>query len=244
MLISIKFVRAIVIMMALFFARNGLAQTPGVGTWNVVNTKVTFNNKWSAFFEAQVRSQKFFNHFSYHEYKGGVGYNFKKQLSVVLALGQYVTYTPDGNFKSPVQSSEFRLWQQFTVNNNIDRFKLEHRYRTEQRFTSAGYRNRFRYRANLIIPFNKPKVETHTLYASVFDEIFLTNKAPYFERNRFFAGLGYQFSELFSLQTGILRQFDYRSNNTSFGKTYFQTSLLFNINEKRSERERHPSSMD
>jgi hypothetical protein len=242
--IKILYAKAIIFLVALFFTVASNGQTKGLGTWSLVNAKVTFNYRLSAFFEAQVRSQKFFNHFSYHEYKGGVGLNFKKQLAIVLAMGQYVTYSSDGNFKSPVQNSEFRLWQQFTMNNNVGRFKVEHRYRSEQRFTSAGYRNRFRYRTNLIVPFNKLKVEKGALYASLFDEIFLTNKAPYFERNRFYTGLGYQFSDVFSLQMGLLHQFDYRSNTSSVSKNYFQTSLLFNINEKRSERERHPGSMD
>jgi hypothetical protein len=219
------------------------AQTDGLGTWNVVNLRKTFNSKWNGFFEAQIRSQQFYNDFSYHEYKGGIGYNFGKQFSVVLAAGQYVTYTPHGNLDT-VTNSEFRLWQQFTLTNNINRLKIEHRYRTEQRWASSGYRNRFRYRLNTIIPINKKAVEKNAVYATVSDEIFLTDKKPYFERNRFFAGLGYVFSKLFTLQGGFLRQYDYRATGTSTGKNYLQVSLLFSINEHKSARERHPSTTD
>jgi hypothetical protein len=223
------------------FSSNG--QTDGLGTWNVFNIRKQINEKWSAFFEAQIRSQKLYNDFSYHEYKGGIGYNIAKQFNVVIAAGQYVTYTPTGNLDT-VTSSEFRFWQQFTLTNNLGRVKIEHRYRSEQRWVNSVYRNRFRYRLNTVIPFNKKKVEKHTLYASVSDEIFLTDKKPYFERNRLFGGLGYVFTELFTLQGGFLRQYDYRMTGTSFGKNYLQLSLLFSINEHKSKRERHPSTTD
>jgi hypothetical protein len=220
------------------------AQTDGLGTWNVLNVKKTFNPKWSAFFEAQTRSQKLYNNFSYHELKGGVGYNFNNKLAVLVAVGQYVTYDPTGNFKSPVSSSEFRFWQQFTLTNNVDPLKIEHRYRTEQRWTSSGYRNRFRYRLNGLLPINKKTIETHTLYASVYDEVFFTNEKPYFERNRVYAGMGYNFSKLFALQVGWIRQYDLKVTGNSIGKNYLQTNLLFSIGENKSKREKHPSTDD
>ncbi len=235
--------KAIVALMALFFSMNALAQTDGLGTWNLLNVKKTFNEKWNAFFEGQLRSQKIYNDFNYHEYKGGIGYNIAKQFNITVAAGQYVTYMPVGNFKN-VTSSEFRFWQQFTLTNNLNRVKIEHRYRIEQRWTSAEYRNRFRYRLSVLVPFNKKKIETGTVYGSVSNEIFLTNVKPYFERNRFAIGIGYVFDDHFTLQSGYLRQYDYRMTGNSTGKDYLQTSLLFTLNEHKSNMERHPSPAD
>lgn len=220
-----------------------MAQTKGLGTWNILNVRKQFNKRWNSFFEAQIRSQKTYDDFNYHEYKGGYGYNIAKQFNITLAGGQYVTYRPVGNLKT-VTNSEFRLWQQFTLSNNLGRVKVEHRYRIEQRWTSAGYRNRFRYRINTIIPVNSEKVEKGTFYLSVSDEIFLTNQRPHFERNRLFGGGGYMFSELFTLQGGILNQYDVSATGKGQTKSYLQLSLLFSLNEGRSERERHPSTTD
>ena len=231
-------------MLAFFFVYTSNAQTPGLGTWSTLNTRIQFNSNWNAFVEAQTRSQKYYYDFSYHELKGGIGYDIKKQLLVFLAMGQYVTYTPSGNFKTPVLAKEFRLWQQLLVSNYINRLKLEHRYRIEQRFFDTGYRNRFRYLINAIVPINKPGVEKNTFYTSLFMEIFLTDRAPHFERTRFFAGAGYRFTKLFTLQSGFLRQYDYQINKPGTGKTYFQTSLLFNIDEHKSKRENNPMQMD
>jgi len=235
--------KAIIFSMALFLITTSDAQTPGLGTWNVFNIRKTFDERWNAFFEAQARSQQLYHDFNYHEYKGGIGYNIAKQFNVVLAAGQYVTYAPTKNFDTVI-NSEFRLWQQFTLTNNLNRVKIEHRYRIEQRWTSAQYRNRFRYRLNILIPVNKSKIDKGALYTSVSDEIFLTDKAPYFERNRFFAGVGYVFTDLFTLQTGFLRQYDYRLTGRSTAKNYLQTSLLFTLTEDKSKRERHPSPTD
>jgi len=137
--------RKAIFVMALFLSANVFSQTSGLGTWNVISSKFTFNKKWSILAEAQVRSQKVVYDFNYYEYKAGVGYNFPKTLSVLFAMGHYATFQPDGNFKKPYANDEFRMWEQFVLTNNIGRIKLEHRYRIEQRFTSfAGYRNRFR----------------------------------------------------------------------------------------------------
>jgi hypothetical protein len=236
--------KAGILMLALLFCNAGKSQTPGLGTWNVLNAELSLSDKWKLFTEMQLRSQKFYDHLNYHEIKGGISFDVTDKASALIGLGQYVTYDPTGNFKSPVSNSEFRMWEQFTLTNNLDRLKLEHRYRAEQRFTSGGYRNRFRYRINAIVPINKTKVEAKTFYLTAFDEMFVTNRKPYFERNRLFAGSGYSFSDLFTLQAGWIRQFDFRSNLSSITKDYLQVSLLFDFETHKSKREKHPSSMD
>jgi hypothetical protein len=243
-MIKREIIKACIVMPALLFYNLAVAQTPGLGTWNIINGRYSFNDKWNVFAEAQLRTQKFYNHFFYHEAKGGVGYNITDKAAALIGMGQYVTYEPTGNFKSPVSNSEFRMWVQFTLTNNIDRLKIEHRYRAEQRFTSSGYRNRFRYRLSAIVPINKPKIEARTFYASANNEIFLTNRNPYYERNRLFIGGGYAFTKEFTLQGGWLKQFDFRPHSTSFTKDYLQVSLLFDFKEHNPKRERHPSSMD
>lgn len=220
------------------------AQTPGMGTWNVATGRYTINAKWNVFFETQLRSQQAYHHFNYHEYKGGIGYNFPQKISLVAAMGHYTTYQPDGDFKSPVINSEFRLWQQLILNNYLSRVKLEHRYRFEQRFTSNGYRNRFRYRLNAIIPINKPVVENNTWYLSFSNEIFLSNSGNFFEQNRLSLLVGYDINDLLTVQTGLVNRFDYFGSGKEQWKNFLQTTLLFSFNEGKSGRERHPSQVD
>ena len=220
------------------------AQTPGTGTWSVLSGKYTVNKQWNFFLESQLRSQQVYNHFNYYELKGGVGYNFPKSISAILAIGHYASYQPDGNFKTPQTGNEFRIWEQFVINNNINRLKLEHRYRIEQRFTADGYRNRFRYRLNALYPLNQQSIGPKTWYLSVYNEFFLNNEGVYFEQNRLYAGIGYQINNRLTLQTGWINRFDQFSQNKTQTKNFFQTILLFSLNEFKSGRELHPGSVD
>ncbi|MES2332427.1 MAG: DUF2490 domain-containing protein [Bacteroidota bacterium] len=230
---------------ALLLSLQATAQTDGLGTWNVVSAKITFNKQWSAFGEVQARSQKLIHDFNYYEYKAGVGYNFPKTASVLFAMGHYATFQPDGDFKKPFVNDEFRIWEQFVLTNNIGRVKIEHRYRIEQRFTSnAGYRNRFRYRLNVIVPLNNKEIKNNTWYTSIFNEVFVTNERPYFEQNRIFLGAGYQFNKRFTLLAGVVNRFDQSVTNVPSWKNYFQTNFIFSVDEFKSGRERHPSSVD
>lgn len=235
-----------VALMAFFFTGRTAAQTDGLGTWNVLSAKMTFNKRWSAFAEGQLRSQQVVHDFNYYEYKAGIGYNLPKTVSFLVAMGHYGTYQPDGDFKTPVINDEFRIWEQFVLENNIGRVKLEHRYRIEQRFTSQfGYRNRFRYRINAIVPLNHAQIKPGTWYTSVFNEMFVTNENPYFEQNRIFLGIGYQFNPNLTVLAGYLNRFDQSpGSHATTWKNYWQTNLLISIDEFKSGRERHPSSVD
>jgi Protein of unknown function (DUF2490) len=221
------------------------AQNNKFGTWNIVNTKLNLDKNWAVFNELQLRSQLFYGDFYYYEIKGGISYSINKNFSVLAGTGRYMTYSNGGDFNKPFVNKEFRTWQQITMNNYLDRVKFEHRYRLEQRWLSnGGYRNRFRYRLNTFLPINNKKIEPHTFYLTAFDEIFLTNVAPYFERNRILGGAGYQFSKHLTLQTGYVYQFDYRANNTKAGKSYLQLAVLIELNAHKNPREKIPGSED
>jgi hypothetical protein len=63
------------------------------------------------------------------------------------------------------------------------------------------------------------------------DEIFLTDRPTYFERNRLFVGFGWRVSPTFTFQTGWIRQFDYNISD-EIGKNFLQVSFSFNLNPK------------
>lgn len=219
------------------------AQPDKLGSWEMANINYQYTKHISFFGEIQARSQRLTTDFFYHEVKGGVGYSIGKKISFLVAAGDYRTYVFPGNFKS-LQTKEFRFWQQFSFKSNLDPVRVDHRFRIEQRWLNGNYRNRFRYRINPVIPINHKTIVPKTLYGVVFDELFFTNQAPYFERNRFFVGLGYQFSKLIAIQSGFLRQFDYRKTDDGSGKNFLQTSLLFTLERKEPIAPRHPQMMD
>lgn len=234
------FIKAILIGVVFYCTK--LSAQDYLGGWHLANAKFVLSQKWSAWAEIQTRSWKLTNRFYYHELKTGFSYQLNPSANVLMGFGQYGTYDNTGNYKPPV-THEFRMWEQLTLTNNIDRLKLEHRYRVEQRFFGPNYKNRFRYRLNGIVPLNHRSIVNKTVYVSVYDEIFLNNRAPHFERNRIFGGAGYQFTKLFTFQAGYINQYDYR-NPGHFSKGYLQTTFLFTVDAKSLLKERHPSSDD
>jgi hypothetical protein len=230
-------------LLLLFFSLNVFSQND-LGSWNVLNFNVKVNPKWNVFVESQVRSLTFYDQFHYYEYKIGVSYKINPNFSLTTGIGSYNTFSEGGNFELPAQNRETRTWIQVNMKNPLKYVIFEHRYRAEQRFTSNGYKNRFRYRLNAIVPLNKEKIGPKTLYASLWNELFFTDKEPFFERNRLFIGLGYEFSENLAIQSGYIHQFDYKINDET-GKDFFNLSLLYTIDlNKKKATNYSPSTPD
>ncbi|MBK8699193.1 MAG: DUF2490 domain-containing protein [Saprospiraceae bacterium] len=135
-----------------------LAQSNGLGSWNIINLKYTTKGPWSFFAEAQLRSLHFYNDFHYHEFKGGVQFQMTPDMQVALAAGKYDTYKEGGDFVLPKNNDEIRIWPQIALVQKIGRFKFEHRYRAEFRFTNNGFKKRFRSRVGLSYPIKSTSV--------------------------------------------------------------------------------------
>jgi hypothetical protein len=59
-----------------------------------------------------------------------------------------------------------------------------------------------------------------------------------------YAGIGYQINNRLTLQAGWLNRFDNLGAGKSQTKNFMQTILLFSLNEFKTGREPHPSSVD
>ncbi len=221
-------------LLTLYFTMNNVsAQTFDLGSWNILNLKYNPNEKWSVFGEAQLRSLKFYSNFHYYEYKGGINYKVQKNLLLAIGAGSYQTYKKGGDFVVPKNNDEFRLWPQIILYQSVGKFKIEQRYRAELRFTSNGYRNRFRYRLGVSYSFGKNKNDYKPFQISAGNEIFFTNNEPYFERNRMLVAFNYKPSKATSLQIGYLHQFDYKINDET-GRDFLQIGYFIEIFRNKS----------
>lgn len=210
------------------------AQPSGLGSWNIMNLKYTLNEKWSFFGEAQIRSLQFYNQFHYHEYKAGVNYKVHPNVLLTLAAGDYDTYKEGGNFKTPRNNDEFRLWPQISLTQSIKRLKIDQRYRAEFRFTTNGYRTRYRYRAGVSYPFGKSKKDFKPLILNASNELFFTGKEPYFERNRLLVSLGFKINKELTMQMGYLHQFDYKINDET-GRDFLQLGIYVELKSRNNK---------
>lgn len=210
---------------------NATAQSLELGSWNIVNIKYTHTDKLSFFAESQLRSLKFYNHFHYYEYKGGVNYKAYKNVQFTLGAGSYQTYKEGGDFILPKNNDELRIWPQVILFQSVGELKIEQRYRAELRWTSNGYRNRFRYRFGVSYPFGKERNNVKPFQISASNELFFTDTEPYFERNRLLFALNYKTAKSTTLQIGYLHQFDYKINDET-GRDFFVLGVYFDFSRK------------
>jgi len=159
----------------------------------------------------------------------GLNYHLSSSAMLTAGYGYIASHEFESDQRSP-ESREHRIWQQLIMTNKIDRLKFEHRYRVEQRWVNDDYRNRLRYRLMVFLPLNKPVIEKGTVFLGLYDEIFMNTKQTFFDRNRLYGAVGYQFSKTTQAQLGLLHQ---RVN--SLGKYYLQFGLVFNPDFRSKE---------
>lgn len=227
---------AFILICLLLLSTTVFAQRSDLGSWNILNLKINYTNKLSFFGEGQLRSLRFYHHFHYYEYKGGINYKIHKTTLLTFGVGSYQTYREGGDFELPKNNAELRIWPQIILFQTINNLRLEQRYRAECRFTSNGYRNRYRYRLGISTSFGKEENGHKPFQANLSNEIFFTDREPYFERNRIQMTLGYNPSKNATIQLGYLHQFDYKINDET-GRDFLVIGYSYELFTKNLEKQ-------
>ena len=117
---------------------------------------------------------------------------------------------------SAAKSREKRLYQELLIPPRLgDRFYFSHRLRLEQRdVDNQDFRNRFRYFLGLNYPLNQNSLSQGAVYLSFYNELFVNlendignnRQVDYFDRNRFYAAVGYSLSNSSRIQFGYMEQ--------------------------------------
>lgn len=223
--------KKIVLFLALCLSTGYFAQT--FSGFGVTSVTYKFHPKWMAYAEFQARSIEEFSTPDYFETKGGIGYNFKKNHQPFLGIGRYGTYR-----EREFYQEEIRLWAQYTFTQNFGKLKVDHRGRAEKRFYNYPQSEekkdteRYRYRLSTTLPLNNVKVEENTLFASVFEEIFVGPEEPVFKRSRFFSGVGYQFDKNVGTVAGYMWQKEFSaSGNKNLHFLYWGLNLTIDAQQ-------------
>lgn len=197
-----------------------------LGSWNILNVRYKCTDRLSIIGEGQIRSLQFYQQFHYYEYKASIQYQIHPNLSSSLGMGDYDTYSEGATFQNPKNNDEFRIWPMIRYTQTYGLFELENRFRAEFRFTSNGYRNRFRYRVGLAYNLHKGSGILKKMKLSISNELFLTNTDPYFERNRMVGIVHLKASKNTEFQLGYVHQFDYKINDET-GRDFLQIGVYF-----------------
>ena len=199
----------IVVVLLLAAESTVLAQEPEdeLGNWLIYNGTVRFSDRWSVFTETQLRLWEVASNVNEWFIRAAGHYN----LSPKALVGIGYMRSEVSPFESGSNTSEDRLYEQFTIGHEWGRTRLEHRYRLEQRWIEeAGetrYSNRLRYRLQVTTPIGREAIEPGTYFVNVYDEIFLNfDSTRAFDQNRLYAAGGRQFTPHSNLQLGLLWQ--------------------------------------
>ena len=165
-----------------------------------------------------------------------IGLDYKLNPSVTVSGGySWILTYPYGSQPIANRTNENRLWQQVILKQPIGNFQVQHRYRLEQRWIDTQFKQRMRYRAQVLIPLQKSFVDKKQgLFMNVNDEVFLGFGngigKNILDQNRFIGAVGYQFNKDFSMQMGYLNQFVIKSDGLHMERNHtLWTAITYNL---------------
>ena len=193
-----------------FISNNVKGQNPAeneLGNWLMYFGTHKISEKYSLHYETQLRNYEIISNFNQLLPRVGLNYHIDESSIVTAGYAFIPTQNEFDKGWGKEMVTENRIWEQFILRNSINRVKIRHRYRLEQRWVKAGdittYKNRARYMLSLKLPISKN--EESPLFISLYDEIFLNISDNPFDQNRLFAALGYQVNKQMNIQLGYLR---------------------------------------
>ena len=203
--------------------------TDQLGAWYMYfyNTKFK-NSQFGIQGDVQYRNWNTIGDLEQLLLRSGVTYK-PTNTDITLTLGiAHITTGTIGESNQTV--SETRFYQEALLPIKVSkRLYFNNRFRYEQRFVeNQDFRTRFRYNLFLNIPLNKTTLSKNAVYIALYNEIFINGEknigegrtVNVFDRNRFYAGLGYGITDKLRLQLGFMNQ----STETA-GKDQVQVSL-------------------
>jgi hypothetical protein len=204
------------------------AQESPVGNWISLNPQLNFSKRFSMQNDFQIRHFKPFSDYEQTLLRTLFTYSLvpdKVYISAGAAFSHQASYNQVTGLKKSVD--ERRLHQQLALKQQVGRFYLQHRYRIEQRFFYERFILRWRYQFSVQVPLNHRQIEKKTVYIGLNNEVFLNNKPPTFDRNRFQAGIGYYFNPGFRAEAAYMWQMYESDYRPQFVFTIFKSVNLY-----------------
>lgn len=187
------------------------AQKSDLGAWYMYfgNNKISKKLNWHN--EVQYRNFDAIGDLEQLLIRTGIGYDLTENNNNVLLGYGFILSQPYVNGEKK-ENIEHRIFQQYITKQKFGRFHLQHRYRLEERFLEDDFRMRFRYMLGVNIPITQKEMLPKTLYASVYNEIFLHFNSPVFDRNRVYGALGYVINKNMRIEAGYMNQIQENKN--------------------------------
>lgn len=204
------------------------AQKNDLGAWYMYFGNNKISRKLNLHNEIQYRNFDAVGDLEQLLIRTGIGYDLTENNNNVLLGYGFILSQPYVNGEKK-ENIEHRIFQQFITKQKFGRFNLQHRYRLEERFLQDDFRMRFRYMVGLNIPITHKEMLPKSLYASVYNEIFLNFDSPVFDRNRVYGALGYVINKNMRIEAGYMNQIQENRNRGQI-QIGFYNNIPFNKN--------------
>ena len=187
------------------------AQESDLGNWVLLFGNKKINEKLNWHHELQYRNYNAVGDLEQLLIRTGVGLNVADNTNLLLGYG-FIRSENYTQLEEKALVNEHRIFQQVITKQNVNKLRLQHRYRFEQRFVEEDFRLRFRYFLGLAYPLWQDETTPKELYLSIYNEIFLNTKKDVFDRNRLYGGLGFRLNEKLRFELAYMNQFLNSSN--------------------------------
>lgn len=202
--------------------------------WVVYQGNHKLNEQWDLHTEYQWRRADGFADWQQSLARVGLDYKLNPNCTVTGGYAWVVSY-PYGSQPIANRTNENRVWQQVILKQPIGNLQVQHRYRLEQRWIDTQFKQRMRYRVQVLIPLQKSFVDKKQgVFLNVNDEVFLGFGngigKNILDQNRCIGAVGYQFNKDFSMQIGYLNQFVIKSDGLHMERNHtLWTSVVYNL---------------
>lgn len=196
------------IILFLFLPLFSAAQKSDVGNWFIYLGNQKLNNRWNWHNEVQYRNYNFAGDLEQLLLRTGVGYNLTPgNNNILLGYGFILSKPYIAGTDNKTETREHRIYQQYITRQQFGRLYLQHRYRIEERFIeNQDFKVRFRYFLSANLALSKKTLEPGAIYLSAYNEIFINDRSPVYDRDRIYGALGYCLGKNFRVELGGMTQ--------------------------------------
>lgn len=209
-----------------------LGQSVEYNGWLFWSHQQKLSERWQFSADIQVRSADKLDYINTLLIRPGIGYKLTDNQTLTFGYTYFGTWETKHDRK--IYEPENRIFEQYQIENEIQRTELTNRFRYEQRFISQQNGNvfaqRFRYYINAQIPLFVNPLFTKGLYLAVQNELFLNVQGKdkinnhFFDQNRIYAGPGYRLNEKTDLEAGYMFRYQI-DKETNLQNNILQISL-------------------
>ena len=198
-----NFLLALIFLIPLY----GFGQNSNLGNWMIIFGNKQFTPKINWHHEVQYRNYNAAGDLEQLLLRTGIGTKIGENSNLLMGYGfiRSENYIPQVEDKEVV--NEHRIYQQFITTGKVNKLRLQHRYRFEQRFVEEDFKLRWRYFLSANYPIAVDAAKGTEFYLSAYNEIFIGTKGNFFDRNRLYGGLGYRLNANLRFELGYMNQF-------------------------------------